>query len=237
MSNNLSLLFIPLIFAKNIQNIKFVKTTDVEDFYIRYNFLEPELQAEILKIAVRKKFASGETLIREGQFISSFPMVIKGLIRVSRTNEAGNELLLYYLQANEVCAMSLTCCMARQVSELNAVAEEETEILLIPVDMLDIWISKYPLWKQFVMQSFHKRFRELIDTLDAVAFLKLDERLIKYFLDRHNKSGETTFTGTHQDLALQLNSSREVISRLLKRMENDGKIELSRNFINFSGLL
>jgi len=214
-----------------------VKTTTVEDFYIQYNFLESELQAEILKVAVRKKFEPSETLIREGQFISSFPLVLKGLIRVSRTNEAGNELLLYYLKTNEVCAMSLTCCMARQVSEVNAVAEEETEVLLIPVDMLDTWIGKYPLWKQFVMQTFQNRFRQLINTLDSVAFLRLDERLIKYFIDRHKHSGETTFTGTHQDLALQLNSSREVISRLLKKLENDGKIELSRNFIDFSGLL
>ncbi|WP_319272975.1 Crp/Fnr family transcriptional regulator [uncultured Draconibacterium sp.] len=209
----------------------------MEDFYTRYNFLEPELQEEILQVAVRKKFAQHETLIREGQFISSFPMVLKGLIRVSRTSEAGNELLLYYLQADEVCAMSLTCCMARQISEVNAIAEEDTEVLLIPVEMLDTWTSKYPLWKQYVMQTFQSRFRELINTLDAVAFLKLDERLIKFFIDRHKKSGVETYSGTHQDLALQLNSSREVISRLLKKLEKQGKVSLSRNFINFSGLL
>nr|WP_319571514.1 Crp/Fnr family transcriptional regulator [uncultured Draconibacterium sp.] len=209
----------------------------MEDFYTRYNFLEPELQEEILQVAVRKKYTQHETLIREGQFISSFPMVLKGLIRVSRTSEAGNELLLYYLQADEVCAMSLTCCMARQISEVNAVAEVDTEVLMIPVEMLDTWTSKYPLWKQYVMQTFQNRFRELINTLDAVAFLKLDERLVKFFIDRHKKSGVQTYSGTHQDLALQLNSSREVISRLLKKLEKNGKVSLSRNFIDFSGLL
>ena len=209
----------------------------MEDFYTRYNFLEPELQEEILQVAVRKKYRQHETLIREGQFISSFPMVLKGLIRVSRTSEAGNELLLYYLQADEVCAMSLTCCMARQISEVNAVAEVDTEVLMIPVEMLDTWTSKYPLWKQYVMQTFQNRFRELINTLDAVAFLKLDERLVKFFIDRHKKSGVQTYSGTHQDLALQLNSSREVISRLLKKLEKNGKVSLSRNFIDFSGLL
>lgn len=209
----------------------------MEDFYNAYNFLEPELQEEILKVAVRRKYTQHEKLIREGQFISNFPMVLKGLIRISRTNEAGNELLLYYLQANEVCAMSLTCCMARQISEVNAIAEVETEVLLIPVEMLDKWTSKYPLWKQYVMQTFQNRFRELINTLDAVAFLKLDERLIRFFVDRHKKSGVRTFSGTHQDLALQLNSSREVISRLLKKLEKQGKVSLSRNFIDFSGLL
>ncbi len=209
----------------------------MKDFNVRYNFLEPELQKEIVNIGVPRVFQPNESLIREGQFISSFPLVLRGLIRVSRTSANGNELLLYYLKADEVCAMSLTCCMAQQTSNLNAVAEEETEVLMIPVDMLDSWITKYPLWKQFVMQTFQYRFRELIDTLDAVAFMKLDERLVKYFLDRHKKSGTTSYSGTHQMLALKLNSSREVISRLLKKLEKEGKVEISRNFIDFSGLL
>jgi len=209
----------------------------VEEFIHRYNFLEPELQKEIARVAVQKTFQANESLIREGQFISSFPIVLKGLIRVSRTSDNGNELLLYYLKENDVCAMSLTCCMTRQVSDLNAVAEEETEVLLVPVEMLDSWISRFPLWKQFVMQTYQNRFRELIDALDAVAFMKLDERLEKFFVDRYKKSGATTFSGTHQTLALQLNSSREVISRLLKKLEKDGKIKQSRNFIDFSGLV
>ena len=209
----------------------------MNDFYKKYNFLEKELQDEIISKGVRKSFEPGEMLIREGQFIASFPLVLKGLIRVSRTNEEGNELLLYYLKEDEVCAMSLTCCMARQISNINALAEKETEVIQLPVELLDEWISKYPGWKQFVMQTFQNRFKELINTIDAIAFMKLDERLIKYFADRYKNSGTTTFSGTHQDLALQLNTSREVVSRLLKKLENDGKIELSRNFINFSRLL
>ena len=209
----------------------------MNDFYKKYNFLEKELQDEIISKGVRKSFEPGEMLIREGQFIASFPLVLKGLIRVSRTNEEGNELLLYYLKEDEVCAMSLTCCMARQISNINALAEKETEVIQLPVELLDEWISKYPGWKQFVMQTFQNRFKELINTIDAIAFMKLDERLIKYFADRYKNSGTSTFSGTHQDLALQLNTSREVVSRLLKKLENDGKIELSRNFINFSRLL
>jgi len=209
----------------------------VNDFYKKYNFLEKELQDEIISKGVRKSFEPGEMLIREGQFIASFPLVLKGLIRVSRTNEEGNELLLYYLKEDEVCAMSLTCCMARQTSNINALAEKRTEVIQLPVELLDEWISKYPGWKQFVMQTFQNRFKELINTIDAIAFMKLDERLIKYFVDRHKNSGTTTFSGTHQDLALQLNTSREVVSRLLKKLENDGKIKLSRNFIDFTRLL
>lgn len=185
----------------------------------------------------KKIFLPNEILIREGQFISNFPLVINGLIRITRNNEEGNELLLYYLRENEVCAMSLTCCMANQTSNVNAVAEEKTEVILLPVDLLDKWMCKYPTWKQFVMQTFQIRFRELINTVDSIAFMKLDERLVKYFTDRFQKSGVTSLNITHQDLALQLNTSREVISRLLKKLENDNKIKLSRNFIDFSNLV
>jgi len=209
----------------------------MEDFKTQYHFFEKQLQDEILKIGIYKTFQPNETLIREGQFITSFPLVLKGLIRVTRNNYDGNELLLYYLKQNEVCAMSLTCCMTNLTSNIKAVAEEETEVILLPVEMLDNWICKYPGWKQFVMQTFQNRFRELIDTIDSIAFLKLDERLIRYFTDRYKKSEVTTLNETHQDLALRLNTSREVISRLLKKLEKDGKIKLSRNFIDFTNLM
>ncbi len=225
MATNPLLIFPTIIFSKVI------------NFNSTYNFLEKELLDEILENGVRKVFKAGEVLIREGQFISSFPLVLNGLIRITRQNEEGNELLLYYLKNNEVCAMSLTCCMANLTSNVKAVSEEETEVILLPVALLDSWMCKYPSWKQFVMQTFQTRFREMIETVDTLAFMKLDERLVKYFTDRHEKSGSATFSGTHQDLAIQLNTSREVISRMLKKLENEGKIQLSRNFIDFSGLV
>jgi CRP/FNR family transcriptional regulator len=210
----------------------------VDDDVVKlYSFLEKELLQEIREKGVRKIFGANEPLIREGQFISSFPLIIKGMIRISRTNDDGNELLLYYLKENEVCAMSLTCCMTNLTSNVMAVAEEETEAMMLPVSLLDKWMLEYPSWRQFVMQTFQSRFRELIETIDSIAFLKLDERLVKYFIDRYQKSGNPTFSGTHQELALQLNTSREVVSRLLKKLEKDGKIGLSRNFIDFSGLV
>ena len=209
----------------------------MEDFVRLYGFLEKELVEEILKTGVNKEYAVNSPLIREGQFISSFPLITKGLIRVSKTSAEGNELLLYYLREGEVCAMSLTCCMAHLESNIMAIAEEETGAVMLPVAMMDKWMCQYPSWKQFVMQSYQLRFRELVETIDAIAFLKLDQRLEKFFTDRYQKSGATTFSGTHQDLALQLNTSREVVSRLLKKLEKEQKITLSRNFIEFSGLL
>jgi CRP/FNR family transcriptional regulator len=209
----------------------------MNDFKTQYHFFEKELQQEILKIGIVKTFQTNEVLIREGQFITSFPLILKGLIRVTRNNDDGNELLLYYLKQNEVCAMSLTCCMTNLTSNVKAVAEEETEVIMLPVEMLDNWMCKYPGWKQFVMQTFQNRFRELIDTIDSIAFLKLDERLVRYFTDRYKQTGTVKLNETHQDLALRLNTSREVISRLLKKLEKDGKIKLSRNFIDFANLV
>jgi CRP/FNR family transcriptional regulator len=209
----------------------------MDEFKIQYHFFEKELQEEILKTGIFKSFQPNDVLIREGQFITSFPLVLKGLIRVTRNNDDGNELLLYYLKQNEVCAMSLTCCMTNLTSNVKAVAEEETEVIMLPVEMLDNWMCKYPGWKQFVMQTFQNRFRELIDTIDSIAFLKLDERLVRYLIDRNRTSGVTTLNETHQDLALRLNTSREVISRLLKKLEKEGKIKLSRNFIDFTNLV
>ena len=209
----------------------------MDDFNNQFHFLEKELQEEILKTGTYKTFQTNDVMIRDGQFITSFPLVLKGLIRITRNNDDGNELLLYYLKQNEVCAMSLTCCMTNLTSNIKAVAEEETEVIMLPVEMLDNWICKYPGWKQFVMQTFQNRFRELIDTIDSIAFLNLDERLVRYFIDRKKNSGITILNETHQDLALRLNTSREVISRLLKKLENDGKIKLARNFIDLTNLV
>lgn len=209
----------------------------MEELKAQYGFLEDSLLEEIEKIGVTRTFQANKVLIREGQFIKSFPLVLSGLIRITRNNADGNELLLYFLKPNEVCAMSLTCCMANLTSNVKGIAEEETRVIMLPVEMLDSWLVKYPSWKQFVMQTFQNRFRELIDTIDSIAFLKLDERLVRYFIDRYSKSGITKLNETHQDLALRLNTSREVVSRLLKKLEKDGKIKLSRNFIDFTNLV
>jgi CRP/FNR family transcriptional regulator len=209
----------------------------MQDFNNQYYFLEKSLQEEIQLLGTTRVFQPEEVIIREGQFISSFPLVLRGLIKVSRNNNEGNELLLYYLRRNDVCAMTLTCCMTNLKSTVNAVAEEETTVVLLPVHLLDNWMCRYPSWKTFVMQTFQNRFRVLIETIDAVAFLNLDERLVRYFTDRYTKTGITTLPVTHQELALKLNTSREVVSRLLKKLENDGKIKLSRNFIDFSQLV
>lgn len=202
----------------------------------RFPFFESGLRDAILEEGTYREFDAGEELIREEQFIRSFPIVISGLIKVCRTDEAGNELLLYYLRPGEVCTVSLICCMDRTRSRVKAITEEATTAILVPVELLDNWMTQFQTWKEFVMRSMQKRFDELLDALDSIAFMKMDERLEKFFIDRYKTTGTTRFEGSHQDVAQAMNSSREVISRLLKQMEKQGLVVLSRGHIDYSPL-
>ena len=202
----------------------------------RFPFFESGLRDAILESGTYREFELDQELIREDQYIRSFPIVISGLIKVCRTDEAGNELLLYYLRPGEVCTVSLICCMDRTKSRVKALTDEPTSVILIPVEMLDSWMTMYQTWKEYVMHSMQKRFDELLDALDSIAFMKMDERLEKFFTDRFQSSGSKVFVGSHQEIALSMNSSREVISRLLKQMEKQGLVTLSRGRIDYSPL-
>jgi CRP/FNR family transcriptional regulator len=202
----------------------------------RFPFFESGLRDAILKEGTYREFNAGEELIREDQFIRSFPIVISGLIKVCRTDEKGNELLLYYLRPGEVCTVSLICCMDRTRSRVKAITEEATTAILVPVELLDNWMTQFQTWKEYVMRSIQKKFDELLDALDSIAFMKMDERLEKFFINRFITTGSTRFEGSHQDVAQAMNSSREVISRLLKQMEMRGLVVLSRGHIDYSPL-
>jgi CRP/FNR family transcriptional regulator len=202
----------------------------------RFPFFESGLRSAISDNGIMKEFEEAEELIREDQYIRSFPIVITGLIKVCRTDDAGNELLLYYLRPGEVCTVSLICCMDRTRSRVKAIAETETSVILVPVELLDNWIGEFQTWKEYVMRSMQMRFDELLNTIDSIAFMKMDERLEKFFLDRYQSTGSTLFEGSHQDVAMAMNSSSEVISRLLKQMENRGMITLSRGRIDYSAI-
>jgi CRP/FNR family transcriptional regulator len=203
----------------------------------RFPFFERGLIDEISKEGEWITVETGDELMSEGKYIRSFPIVLEGLIRVCRKDEEGREVLLYYLNPGQVCAMALTCCMGRMQSNISAYAEEDTEIIRIPVDCLDKWIVQYTTWKEFVMYAYRSRFDELLTTIDGIAFRKMDERLEKFFVDRFKATGETIYNGTHQDIANNLTSSREVISRLLKQLEKTGRIVIGRNKIDFSALV
>ena len=202
----------------------------------RFPFFESGLRAAISEAGTYREFEENHELIREDQYIRSFPIVLTGLIKVCRTDDEGNELLLYYMRPGEVCTVSLICCMDRTRSRVKAITEEKTTVVLLPVELLDSWMSQFQTWKEYVMRAMQMRFDELLNTLDSIAFLKMDERLERFFIDRYRSTGSKVFEGSHQDIALALNSSREVISRLLKQLEKKGLISLSRGRIDYSPL-
>lgn len=203
----------------------------------RFPFFEAALIEEISKEGKWITVEEGDELMTEGKYIRSFPIVLEGLIKVCRKDTEDREVLLYYLNPGQVCAMALTCCMGRMQSNIGAYAESDTEIIRIPVDCLDQWIVKYVTWKEFVMHAYRNRFDELLTTIDSIAFKKMDERLLKFFDDRYKVTGKTVYNGTHQDIANSLTTSREVISRLLKQLEKEGVVTIGRNKIDFSPLV
>ncbi len=193
-------------------------------------FTDDELLEALTKEGRLQAFAAGDYVMDKGMPVEYIPLLLKGSLRIMRRDDEDRELLLYYLRAGETCASSLTCCMDQSVSEVEALAEEDTEVLNIPAHLVNDWMDKFPEWKAFVMRIYHDRFQELMETIDAIAFQQLDERLIRYFNERiDNQGGDPVIKASHQEIANDLHSSREVISRLLKQMEKKGMVKLGRN--------
>ena len=173
----------------------------------------------------------GAVILDIGQTVRSIPLLLQGVLKITRIDEQGKELLLYYLHANESCAMTFTCCMQQYPSEVKASAESDVEYLAVPVSAMDEWLTKYPSWKSFVMRTIRSRFNELLNAIDQLAFQKLDERIEHYLKEKSRSTRSTLINPSHEQIANDMASSREVISRLLKRLENEGKVLLYRNQI------
>ena len=192
---------------------------------------EPELLEELEKKASFITVTAGTKIISIGQTLRQVPIILTGSIKVSRFDEDGNELLLYYLSPLESCAMSFTCCMQQFPSEIEAVEEEDSSLLFLPASVMDEWLVKYPTWKSFVMRSIHTRFHELLKTVDQIAFQNLDERLIYYLKEKARIGDSSLLNLSHEQIATVLATSRVVISRLLKKLENQKKLLLYRTQI------
>jgi len=192
---------------------------------------EPALLQEMQQFGEIKNFSEGQLIMDYGKYIRMMPLIIKGTIKVFRKDESGNEILLYYLSSNESCSMAYSCCMEAKKSEVKAIAEEDVELIAIPHIKLDEWLCKYPSWKSYIMRSFNERFMELLKSIESIAFHKLDERLLSYLKEKQRLSGSSVIKASHYVIADELHTSRVVISRLLKQLENTGKIILYRNEI------
>lgn len=187
---------------------------------------EKELIAEIIRVADVKTLAEGELLIRTGQNIRSALLVFDGLVKIFREDDQGDEFFMYYIDAGKACAISLVCALGQEISSLRAKAVTQATILSIPLYYVDEWMGKYKSWAQFAVASYRERFDELLQTIDHIAFRNMDERLV-FYLKRHQEKLNTNIISIpFTEIAQELNSSREVISRLMKKLSEKGIIKL-----------
>lgn len=199
--------------------------------------IEPALLAEMERYCTSKTIDVGHNFIEIGDDVVYMPLLLSGSIKVVREDNEGNELLLYYLNGGDTCASTLSCCMAKARSEVRATVIEKVTSIMVPIRCMEEWMAKYSSWRNFIMQSYRIRFEELLHTIDSIAFKKMDERLEQYLVQLSEEKKSQILLGTHQEIADDLHTSREVISRLLKQMEKLGKIKLSRNKIEIIHLM
>ena len=195
----------------------------------------PEFSNELLEaieeVGVVKHFEAGATLIRTGQYIKSTLLVTKGNLKVYREDDDGNEFFMYYLLPGQACAISLICATRSKQSQIMAKAIEDSEVLMIPLSLMDSWMAKYKNWYEFVISTYRNRFEEILEVVDNIAFRAMDERLEFHLNRMRETTGSADLKLSHQEIASDLNTSREVISRLLKKMEQRGLVKLHRNHI------
>lgn len=189
------------------------------------------LKDEVAQFGQLKTFESGSVILQEASYIKAIPLVLKGSLRVMRTDDQGHEILLYYITAGESCIMSFLGGIHNETSKVKAVVEDDAEILFIPVEKASEWVKKFPEWADFIFKLYHKRFEELLSAVNAIAFQKLDSRVLQSLKQKAEIHQSKEIKITHQQLADELGTAREVISRVVKQMENEGLVNVSRNKI------
>lgn len=191
----------------------------------------PELKEKLYQNCILKTYHEGDVILNENALIRAIPIVIKGSIRVIRMDEDGREILLYYIKAGESCIMSFLGGLHHETSKVKAEVEEAAEILFLPVEKVSFFIREYPEWLDYIFRLYHKRFEELLEVINAIAFKKADERLLLLLRKKADLTGNTTIIVTHEQLANELGTARAVVSRLLKQLEDNGIVVLGRNKI------
>ncbi|OEJ98923.1 Crp/Fnr family transcriptional regulator [Flavivirga aquatica] len=195
------------------------------------HILDENIINEINHVGIVKQFQKNDIIIDINQPMNYIPLLLSGNIKILREDNLGDDLLIYFLEAGETCTMSLTCVMGSSKSKIRAVAEKDSSIILIPVNHIQKWFHENHSWRNFILESYQSRFNEMLETIDTIAFLKMDERLFKYLINKTKLHDSNILTIKHQDIAEDLHTSRVVISRILKQLENENKIKLSRNKI------
>lgn len=192
----------------------------------------PELVEQLYLYSIRKNYKAGSIILNENANIRAIPIVAKGTLKVIRTEEDGREILLYYIKAGESCIMSFLGGLHNETSKVKAEVEEDAEILFLPVDKVSLFIKEYPQWLDYIFRLYHKRFEELLEIVNAIAFKKVDERILALLNKKAELTGNKTLNITHEQLANELGTARVVVSRLLKQLEENGTVQLGRNKIS-----
>lgn len=191
----------------------------------------PELMDKLYQYSIQKEYEAGSVILSENAHIRSIPIVVKGSLKVMRTDEDGRELLLYYIKAGESCIMSFLGGLHNETSKVKAEVEEDAEILFLPLDKVTLFIKEYPQWLEYIFRLYHKRFEELLEVVNAIAFKKVDERLLALLKKKTELMNNNVLSITHEQLATELGTARVVVSRLLKQLEETGTVKLGRNKI------
>jgi CRP/FNR family transcriptional regulator len=208
---------------------KVILRQKLDDYYTQ--IFEKELIDEIIEVGMLRKINGNELLIDIGDNMTHVPLILNGAVKIIREDKQGEEIALYFLEKGDTCAISFINCIHRSKSMFRGITEVETEGIFIPVEKIDSWLKKYESWRHFIIDSYHMRLIEMVESIDSLAFLKLDDRLLKYLTDKVKILKNNTLHITHQEIADDINTSRVVVSRLLKRLENEGKIRIFRNRI------
>ena len=191
----------------------------------------PELVAKLYEFGIQKNYEAGSIILNENAHIRSIPIVTKGVMKVIRLEDDGREILLYYIKAGESCIMSFLGGLHNETSKVKAEVEEDAEILFLPMDKVSLFIKDYPQWLDYIFRLYHKRFEELLEIINAIAFKKVDERLLNLLKTKSELTKSQTLLITHEQLANELGTARVVVSRLLKQLEEGGQLILGRNKI------
>ena len=195
---------------------------------------EDELLNEIDNLGTLVEFKANDILIDLNQYIKGMPILLSGAIKIMREDFDEGELLLYFLEKGDTCAMTMACCLGNKQSKIKAIAETDGELVMIPINKMDEWLAKYPTWRKFIFDSYNNRLDEMLVAIDNLAFNDMNERLKKYLLDVASINKGHVVNKTHQEIAYELNTSRVVISRLLKALEKEGFLQLNRNVITIN---
>jgi CRP/FNR family transcriptional regulator len=201
----------------------------LNDYYA--DIFEKELIDEIVELGIYRVLGSGETLIDIGDNMTHVPLILRGAVKIIREDKNGEDIALYFLEKGDTCAISFVNCINKSKSMFRGITEKETEGIFVPVDKIDDWLVKYKTWRRFIIDSYHMRLIEMVEAIDSLAFMKLDDRIYKYLVDKVKIMQNNTLVITHQEIADDINTSRVVVSRLLKVLENEGKLIIRRNRI------